>query len=77
MIRSAIVPSSSSACAGVVSSIVPSGGDGAMLSMSSALSSMSLSFIGVGAVGGCVPGVWGILGSQVAMVDSVLERSFR
>eukprot|EP00965_Chrysotila_dentata_P164691 5437485-Pleurochrysis_carterae.AAC.1 len=58
-----MVPSSSSACAGVVSSFVPSGGDGAMVSISSALFSMSLSSIGGGASGSCVPGVCGMLGS--------------
>eukprot|EP00965_Chrysotila_dentata_P046967 1559036-Pleurochrysis_carterae.AAC.1 len=62
MIRSAIIPSSSSACAGVASSFAPSGGDGDMASISSALPSTMLSSIDGGAVGGCVPGLCGMLG---------------
>eukprot|EP00965_Chrysotila_dentata_P131666 4353469-Pleurochrysis_carterae.AAC.1 len=60
--RSVIVPSFSSACAGVFSSFTPSGGDGAIASISSALSSTMLSSICGGAVGGCVPGLCGLLG---------------
>eukprot|EP00965_Chrysotila_dentata_P113543 3752226-Pleurochrysis_carterae.AAC.1 len=60
--RSAIVTSSSSPCAGVASSFSTSGGDGAMASTSSVLSLVTLSPIDGGAVGGCVPGMCGMVG---------------
>eukprot|EP00965_Chrysotila_dentata_P206799 6183752-Pleurochrysis_carterae.AAC.1 len=65
MMRSGIVPSSSSACAGVASSVSMLGGDGAMASTSSVLSFMMLSLIDGGAVGGCVPGMCGMVGGTL------------